>query len=233
MEIAEDFKLIELHNVKENAYYISTKGEVFSVYLNDIMRHKEDKDGYYELSLCTREKNKRNIWKVHRLVAKVYLGEPPEYMKDPTVDHIDGDKTNNDYVNLRWVERDVNSSIRKNKGIGESNHEAILNEKQVIEICELLIQNTKTFKEIADMYSVDKSTISNIKRKKTWKHLTKAYAFEIKKQKNKNESIKQREEIFELLNSGTPRKDIVKMGYPSTVVYRCDSLLKDSYFIVS
>lgn len=36
-------------------------------------------------------------------------------------------------------------------------------------------------------------------------------------------------EIAEDFNSGTPRKDIVKMGYPN----RCDSLLKDSYFIVS
>ena len=40
-----------------------------------------------------------------------------------------------------------------------------------------------------DLYGVEKSTISNIKRKKSWTHLTKCYNFTIKKQKNKQESL--------------------------------------------
>ena len=141
-------------------------------------------------------------------------------MKDPTVDHIDGNRTNNYYKNLRWIERKVNSSIRKNRGIGENNHEAILTEIQVIEICELIMQKQFTLQQIANKYNVDKSTISNIKRKKSWKHLTKFYNFPIKIQKNKSQSIKQKEEIINLLNQSIKPTDIVKMGYPQTVVYR-------------
>ena len=71
------------------------------------------------------------------------------------------------------MERGINSSIRRNKGVGEQNHEAKLTEEQVIEICEVLIQNEKSLKEIADLYGVDKSTISNIKRKKILDSLNK------------------------------------------------------------
>ena len=60
-----------------------------------------------------------------------------------------------------------------------------------------------------------------IKRKKTWTHLTKCYDFNTKKQKNKQESLAQREEIYNLLKNGNQPKEIVKIGYPSSVVWRC------------
>ena len=84
----------------------------------------------------------------------------------------------------------------------------------------MLIQNEKSLKEIADLYGVDKSTISNIKRKKSWTHLTKCYNFTIKKQKNKQESLVQREEIYNLLKNGNQPKEIIKIGYPSSIVWR-------------
>ena len=166
LEIAEGFKLIDLDDVKKNMYYISEDGKVYSTFLNDFLKPTKDKNEYLELGLSTRQSKQRKFWKVHQLVAKVYLGNPPEYMKDPTVDHINGNIFDNNYRNLRWMERGINSSIRRNKGVGEQNHEAKLTEEQVIEICEVLIQNEKSLKEIADLYGVDKSTISNIKRKK-------------------------------------------------------------------
>ena len=226
MEIAEDFKLIDINDVKKDMYYISEDGEIYSTFLNDFLKPRCDKDGYLELGLSTGRPKQRKIWKIHQLVAKVYLGNPPEYMKDPTVDHINGKITDNNYRNLRWMERGINSSIRRNKGIGEQNHEAILTEKQVIEICELLIQNEKTLKEVADLYGVDASTISNIKRKKNWTHLTKCYNFKIKKQKNKQESLIQREEIYNLLQKGIQATDIIKIGYPNSVVWRCKKKLE-------
>lgn len=163
-------------------YLISESGEIYSNYKKGLLCPKTDKDGYLSLILRRETNEKRpKYWKIHQLVALVYIGKPPEHLKDPTVDHIDGDRTNNHYSNLRWVERNVNSSIRKNKGLGESNHEAILTEKQVIEISELLIQRKFTLKEIGRMYGVHKSTISKIKRKKSWTHLTKCYDFDSQK----------------------------------------------------
>lgn len=233
MVIAEEIRVININNVKPNTYYISESGEVYSKKLKYKMKLQYDKDGYIEIALSTGNKGKRRTWKVHQLVMRVFIGNPPSYMIDPTVDHIDGVIEHNHYTNLRWMERNVNSSIRKNKGIGEMNHEAVLNEMQVIEICELLVQEKYSLEEIANIYHVHKSTISNIKRKKTWKHLTNKYNFRIHKQKNRKESVQQKEEILHLFKDGIPAKTIVKMGYPSTVVYRYGKKLRNNILLAS
>ena len=99
-------------------------------------------------------------------------------MKDPTINHIDGNILNNHYSNLEWIERSTNSSIRKNKGQGENNHEAKLTAADVQKICELLINSNLTIKEISDIYKVHKSTIHKIKKKETWKTITSLYNFD-------------------------------------------------------
>ncbi len=54
--------------------------------------------GYMCVNLKSAE-NKRSLEKVHRLVAATYLARPE---KSKFVYHIDGDKMNNHYTNLRW-----------------------------------------------------------------------------------------------------------------------------------
>ena len=100
-------------------------------------------------------------------------------MKDPTIDHIDGNIVNNHYTNLRWMERSENASIRKEraKSLGELNHEAKLKDKEVVEICKLLMEKELTLKEIGNIFGVSKYTISNIRRKVNWKHISNKYNF--------------------------------------------------------
>ncbi len=43
---------------------------------------------------------------LHRVMAWTFLGEPEQWQTD--VDHIDGDKSNNDPSNLRWCTRSEN-----------------------------------------------------------------------------------------------------------------------------
>lgn len=232
LEVAENFKLIILPDVKENMYYISTTGEIYSTYKKSLMIPKEDKDGYYEISLRTRI-NSSKTWKVHKLVALTYIGTPPDYLTDPTVDHIDSNIKNNDYTNLRWINREINSSIRKNKGTGEQNHEAILTEKQVVEICELLTQKVSLIK-IAQKYGVEKSTISNIRRKKTWTHLTKCYEFEKNEKANPNSeiNINRKNEIINFLKNNFSPRDIIKMGYPDYTVYKYNKIYKEQKSLI-
>ena len=163
-------------------YSISEYGDVRNDKTSKILHTKKDKDGYLTIMLCVNEivsgnTHKRKSFRISQLVARTYIGEPPLDMFDPTVDHIDGDIENNHFTNLQWLERGKNSSIRNNKGVGSQNHEAILCENQVYEICNLLLHTELSLQEIANKYNVGKSTISNIKLHKAWTHITNTYDF--------------------------------------------------------
>lgn len=161
----------------KDIYKIDEYGNIYSEYKKGFLKPKKDKDGYLRVMLRT-QKGSIEVG-IATLVIYNFIGEPPTEIKDPTVDHIDGNIENNFYKNLRWLERSENSSIRKERArsLGELNHEAKLNEQQVIEICQLLTDNKLSLQEIANIYKVHKSTISNIKRQVKWTHISKKYKF--------------------------------------------------------
>lgn len=66
------------------------KGRQLSSFMN--------KDGYPCVHIKRDRRQKE--FKIHRIVALAFLGEPGEGME---VNHIDGDKTNNHVSNLEWV----------------------------------------------------------------------------------------------------------------------------------
>ena len=103
-------KKLEYKDVKP-LYKIDEYGNVFSIYKNDYLKPKADKDGY--LSVVLRGSQKNFYVRIATLVALNFIGPPPIDIKDPTIDHIDGKILNNYYKNLRWLERGINSSIRK------------------------------------------------------------------------------------------------------------------------
>ncbi|HKM30372.1 MAG TPA: hypothetical protein VJZ51_06430 [Bacilli bacterium] len=168
---------IKYKNVKEGLYEIDQDGNIYSHYKKDYLLPKKDKDGYLQLKLSGGSRNNKCYVRVATLVAWHYLGEPPKEMIDPTINHKDGNITNNYYLNLEWMERGKNSSIRENKGKAEQNHESKLTVQQVEEICNLLIKTNMPFKQIAEKYQVHDSTINNIKNKKNWKEITEKYDF--------------------------------------------------------
>ena len=177
-----EFIPLNINNILPDLYSINEYGDIRNNQSNKILHPKKDKDGYLAVTLCVNEIisgriHKRKSFRISQLVARSYIGEPPADMVDPTVDHIDGNIDNNYFTNLQWLERSKNSSIRKNKGVGSQNHEAVLYESQVYEICNLLLHTELSLQEIANKYSVEKSTISNIKRHKTWTYITNMYDF--------------------------------------------------------
>lgn len=175
-----DMVPIQYKNVKEGLYLIDEYGNIYSNYKKGYLLPSRDKDGYLHLSLSGGSRGEKCYVRVATLVAWYYIG-PPAGLKDPTIEHKDGNKENNHYSNLCWIERGINSSIRRNKGNGSENHEAKLEEKQVKEICELLVTTSKSYQEIAEMFGVEKSTIANIKNKKNWKSIVKDYDFSCRK----------------------------------------------------
>ena len=168
--IPAGFFLIPFSKLKPNTYFISNKAEIWSKTTNKILKPKLDKDGYLTISLRGKDASIIAL-RVATIMMYTFVGNPPKNMKDPTVNHKDSNRTNNNIDNLEWMERSQNASIRIRSGKGIENHEAILTEKQVKDIVLLIQQTELSYEQIAQQFHVEKSSISNIARYKTWKHI--------------------------------------------------------------
>ena len=80
-------------------YSVSDKGDVKNVETGRILKKGVDAFGYEHVILGD-ENGKRYVKLVHRLVGECFLPNPG---RRRTIDHIDGDKRNNDAANLRWA----------------------------------------------------------------------------------------------------------------------------------
>lgn len=96
-------------------YEISNIGNIRNSITGKILKQKCRK-GYKAIDLW--KQNTMKTFGVHRLVAIAFLDNPNN---KPVVDHIDGDKLNNNVENLRWAtlsENKMNSNIYSNNTSG-------------------------------------------------------------------------------------------------------------------
>jgi len=82
-------------------YRISPDGLVFDILLNKAINQQTNSDGYKVITLRL-DCGKRKTCRIHQLVAKAFIENP---QNKPTVNHIDGIKTNNMVGNLEWATR--------------------------------------------------------------------------------------------------------------------------------
>lgn len=98
----------------DKRYYVSNQGRIWSR-KRGIVGHKNGL-GYYTISIDGKQ------YFVHRLVGKAFVPNPNNY---PEIDHIDTDKANNVWTNLRWTDRKGNQNnpvtIEKFKANGSNN----------------------------------------------------------------------------------------------------------------
>lgn len=108
---------------------------------------------------------------VSRLVAKAFIGEPPEGKTDAA--HADGDKSNNYVANLRWATRRENETDKFRHGTdsaGSKNGMAKLDEQKVRWIKRRLSAG-ESYKDIAAVFGVNRASINYIAIGRTWKHV--------------------------------------------------------------
>lgn len=119
MEIWKD---VVYDGVIYEGYQVSNLGRVKSLNYNrtgkeEILRPVDDRYGYFQVGLC--KDGKQNWFKVHRLVATIFLENSEN---KPEVNHIDEDKTNNSVENLEWVwHRDNCNHGTRNERVAKAN----------------------------------------------------------------------------------------------------------------
>lgn len=82
----------------EGQYSISSLGRVLSLKSNKIMKQSETR-GYMTVGFSLGQRGKVKRFSIHRLVALAFIENPHS---KPQVNHIDGNKKNNDVSNLEW-----------------------------------------------------------------------------------------------------------------------------------
>ncbi|MEO1690729.1 MAG: NUMOD4 domain-containing protein [Cyanobacteria bacterium J06631_6] len=172
----------------EGYYQVSNYGKVRS--LDRVIKEKTGKTqtlkgrvlklrinpgGYYYIGLG--KNGTKATFAIHQLVAQAFIPNP--YNKK-TVNHLDGNKLNNSVANLEWctysenLEHAYKTGLRravKSSEVASKNYKRKLTEQQVREIKRLLARGNLTHREIAKKFSVARSTITEIKSGRRWKHL--------------------------------------------------------------
>ena len=167
------YEVSDLGNVRSIASTMIRKdGKKYDL-KSQIMKQFVSKNGYCIIAF-KRDINAKKT--VHRLVMEAFC--PVENMENLDVNHIDGNKENNKLSNLEWCTKHENMSHARKIGLwkpenrkGEKHPMHTLTEKEVKEIKELLLSKKYKQYEIAKMYNVSGTTISEIKTGRKWKHI--------------------------------------------------------------
>lgn len=152
-------------------YEISSDGRIWSKPRIDLRGHNRvghwmkssgKKNWYRHLVLINFEK-KQTIT-IHKLVATAFVPNPNNL---PCINHIDGNKQNNNASNLEWCSQEQNN-LHSKLILGNTNCAKL----QVSDIINIKYINTQSsLQELATQYNVSKTMIRHIKNNKAWKHI--------------------------------------------------------------
>lgn len=98
------------------------------VWKGRVLKQKVGKDKSCRVSLYKDKKEK--TWLVHRLIAKTFI---PEVEGKDYINHIDGNRLNNDVTNLEWCNHKENNNHAFDTGLIKTGKKVILVHKETHE----------------------------------------------------------------------------------------------------
>ena len=137
-------------------------------YPGSTLKAVADNHGYIRVSLA-KPGQKAETKRVHHLVAMVFIGPRPEGY---SVCHIDGDKTNNTLLNLRYGTQSENEADKLAHGRlkhGQRHAEAKLDDETVRRLRSDLQGKTQSW--WAHHLRVSEAALSRALSYKTWRHI--------------------------------------------------------------
>lgn len=210
-------KIIKI-NGTDTKYEVYDDGRIFSHISNIFLKPYVSQCGYLIVDVSLNKK--RYTRQVHRLVAHAFIPNPDKF---ETVNHKDGDKTNNCVENLEWLTIKDNVRHAWETGLvkprsGTDNPANKYTEEQIRHVCSILETGGKDYRNISKITGVSYDTIKDIKYKKTWVNVSIEYDIKdtrefmyLRYKPIIIHLLKQRKtnsEIYETLNHRVPRKHI-------------------------
>jgi hypothetical protein len=137
-----------------------------------IIKSHPNKWGYFGSSIGGSIRNDHISVRMHREVAKIFNPNPNPLLF-VEVDHVNGNKKCNEWWNLEWVDR--NESIDRAFRLGlivPAVGEQQANTKLTNEAVLLIYRHVAPTKKIAKGFGISTHTVLDIKRGRTWWHIT-------------------------------------------------------------
>jgi hypothetical protein len=159
--------IVDLDFIGFPNYGISCDGKVWSHLTKRWLSHKIIGRGYLGVTLYNDYIESGFL--LHRLVALAFIPNPK---KKPTVNHIDGNKTNNCVLNLEWATYKENNEHAIYNGLRKE----ISTVEEIHSICNFIQNNPDLpIYIIAKSCEISWDMASEIYHRKTWKEITKLY----------------------------------------------------------
>jgi len=170
-------------NGYEGLYQISNLGKVKSLHRirkgkggsNCPVRERICKtklqNGGYEQATLIKNSEPKTLY-VHRLVAEAFIPNPHSKAQ---VNHIDGNKLNNNSDNLEWVNQSENELHARNKGLkrrdcfGDKRYVLGKPKLNITTANEIRSMKSLSTNELAEKYNVSRHTIKKIINNERWK----------------------------------------------------------------
>jgi len=130
----------------------------------------KDHQGYRRHSIYVDGKPKQFL--AHRIVAITFLDNPQDLAE---VNHIDGNKSNNNLDNLEWVSREGNQQHAFRTGLnsnkGSSNGKAVMNETTARQMYLLMLEG-ETPVALSKRFGYSRMSLTSLRNRRTWVEVT-------------------------------------------------------------
>lgn len=153
-----------------DAILVFPSGDLVSIPRCRLLKQSKCPSGYYWVKTSGKHAEQS-----HRVIAKCFIPNPNDY---PVINHIDGNKTNNNISNLEWCTRSQNVLHSFRNGLevslkGEKHPMHKLTEDNVRYVREHYIKRDKQYGAVplANKFHVDRTTIMDIINNKLWRNV--------------------------------------------------------------
>lgn len=178
IENVESWDILRHPRIRKNYYQISDRGRIRRLFEQDFILKEHIDGGYNRVSLAGTYSGERFSFGAHRLVAEHYVfGRTPERN---TINHIDGNRSNNYWKNLEWVTTAENlkhAAYVKSIPYGDNSPVAILSTEDAARICVLLNKYNGSVEKVVNKLKpsipyLKSNLVSSIKYGNTFKHVS-------------------------------------------------------------